>query len=157
MVHKGYVYKITCNESGLTYYGSTTQRVCQRLCTHRKEYKNYIEGKSLKYTTAFEVLERNNYIYVPIEKFEHEDLETLKINIRLKERYYVDTYDCVNKVCPIRTRKEKLNFRKEYYKDNLEEITIFCDSCNTWICRDNISRHNKTVCHLVNKDVEILE
>tara|TARA_R110001592_G_scaffold84686_1_gene250293 strand:- start:216 stop:707 length:492 start_codon:yes stop_codon:yes gene_type:complete len=163
MIYKGYVYKITCNESGLTYYGSTTQRVSQRLCTHRKEYKNYIEGKSLQYITAFEVLERDNYSYVPIEKFEHEDLETLKINIRLKERYYIDNYDCVNKLCPIRTRKEKQKFRKEYYKENLEEITklkrekIHCDFCDAWICRDNISRHNKTVCHLVNKDIEILE
>ena len=163
MVYEGYIYKLVCNDTGLTYYGSTKQKVSSRVAGHRKRYKDYLAGKNVTYTTAFEVLEKENYDYLVIEKFENDDLETLKINIRLKERYYIDTNECVNKLCPIRTKKEILQNKKIYYKNNLEEITklkrekVFCEDCNCWICRDNIARHNKSLCHIINKDVEILE
>ena len=51
---RGKVYRIICNKTGLTYYGSTTQNnLSQRLAEHRSDYKRFKEGKSKKVVHPF--------------------------------------------------------------------------------------------------------
>jgi hypothetical protein len=107
------IYKITCDTSGLVYFGSTTkERICDRICGHRYEYKMYLADNTKAYTTSFKVLENNNYRYELIEAFPC----NLKEELHAREGWYIKNNECVNKQTPSRTRAE-------YYQDNKEALT----------------------------------
>ena len=42
---QGKIYKICDIAYTMTYYGSTTQSLCQRMSEHRSKYKQYKNGK----------------------------------------------------------------------------------------------------------------
>ena len=42
---KGFIYRIYDNTNGNVYYGSTLQKVSQRISEHRSNYKQYLKGK----------------------------------------------------------------------------------------------------------------
>jgi hypothetical protein len=163
MAHVGYVYKIVCNETQKVYYGSTMQKLCRRIANHKVKYNQLICGKNVRKLTSFEVLKNNNYEYYIIEKLNHDDKEQLKINIKLAERKYIEKNECVNKNYPIIYDDEKEYYKQGYYYSNYENIQkqkaekILCECCNVYIRRDNISHHNKSITHQINKDGEVLE
>jgi hypothetical protein len=107
------IYKIVCNITGLIYVGSTCKKLCQRIAQHRASYKQYLEGKFC-YITSFKILEKGDYDIILIEEVKNcENKEQL----RARERYYIESLDCVNKVIVGRTSKE-------YYKTNKDKIKI---------------------------------
>lgn len=99
------IYRITCNQTGLTYIGSCTTNLSSRIACHKQQLK---QGRSC---TSFRVLEREDYSIILIEDFPCERREQLLS----RERWWIDNSDCVNKNLPTRTSKE-------YYQDNKEEI-----------------------------------
>ena len=116
------IYKIVCNDTGKTYYGSTCKpQLCNRMTQHRANYKKYLEGKT-NYTTSFSILEGGNYGYSLVEEYPCDS----KQQLHARERYYIENNDCVNKVVPGRSRKEFYAAHKEqikaYYEDNKEHI-----------------------------------
>ena len=163
MAHSGYVYKIVCNETNKVYYGSTTQKLSRRICNHKVKYNELLDGKKIRNMSSFEVLKNNNYKYYVIEKLDHDDKEQLKINLKLTERRYIENNECVNKNCPIMNADEKEYYKQGYYYSNYENIQkqksekILCECCNVYIRRDNISHHNKSLTHKLNKEVVVLE
>ena len=98
---KSKIYKIVCNETGETYYGSTTVLLSQRIGKHRL------------YTgcSSWCIIERGNYDYSLIEEFPCESKEQL----HKRERWYIENNDCVNARVAGRTQKE-------YRQDNKEKI-----------------------------------
>jgi len=120
----GKVYKIVCDTTGLVYVGSTCcSYVAQRLAKHASDYKCYLTNNK-KYTTSFKVLENNNYKIVLLEKYPC----NFKDELTARERYYIETIDCVNKLIPGRTKKEyyidnkdKIKSRNKVYRDNNKE------------------------------------
>jgi hypothetical protein len=111
---KGIIYKITCNETGDVYYGSTTQSLNKRLSLHKSGYKRWKEGKS-KLVTSYNIIDRGNYSYSLIETVECED----KRQLEQRERYYIENNECINKVVVGRTSKE---YHKEWYENNKETM-----------------------------------
>ena len=113
---KSKIYKIVCNETGETYYGSTTVLLSQRIGKHRL------------YTgcSSWCIIERGNYDYSLIEEFPCESKEQL----HKRERWYIENNDCVNVRVEGRTQKEYQNANKEkiqerkkqYYQANKEKI-----------------------------------
>jgi hypothetical protein len=98
----GKIYKIVCNITNKTYYGSTEFVFLNfRLENHVRCYRLYKLGKR-KYQTSFDVLENEDY---QIELVEDVDFES-KTDLLARERYYIENYECVNKVVPQRTRHE---------------------------------------------------
>ena len=100
---KGKIYKLV-NEQGMTYYGSTIH------CIDKRKSKHYCDFKSgnSKYTSKF-LFENNKVVTVHlVEDYPCNSKEALLA----RERYYIETNPCVNKVIPGRTNKE-------YYQDNL--------------------------------------
>jgi hypothetical protein len=87
------IYRIVCNETGEQYIGSTTQTLAQRLAQHKCKTSNC---KSKK------IIERMNYEIVLIEEYPCENKEQLG----RRERYFIETMDCVNKYIPTRTTRE---------------------------------------------------
>jgi hypothetical protein len=104
---QGKIYKIVCNTTGLTYYGSTTRaRLASRITSHRSNFKQYKEGKS--YISSFEVLKNGNYDYSLVENYPCNS----KDELHSRERFWIVNNACVNKVIPKRTKNE---YRKDNY------------------------------------------
>ena len=128
----GKIYKITgTTDEGveLTYIGSTTLSLCQRLAGHKNDIKNNNNNPSSK-----QVILCNDCLITLIELF----LCNSKEELLARELYYYDLYDCVNKRKPIRfknqqntkitdiknqkitdIRKQKM---KEYYIENKDKL-----------------------------------
>ena len=123
----GKVYKIVCNETGLIYVGSTCEpTLARRLAKHVGNYKNWKEEKHYKaYTTSFKILENKNYDIVLLENCSCDS----KDQLYARERHYIETLNCVNKIIVGRTQKEygeiyrdkNKEKRKKQYKDYYEQ------------------------------------
>jgi hypothetical protein len=166
MSFEGYVYKIICNTTNLTYFGSTTQKLSKRINNHKIAYykhcNNLINSKC-NYITSFEVLKNDNYDYYVLEKLQHNDKEQLKINLRLSERNYIENNKCVNTQSPINIGDDRQYYKTAHYYCNYEREQkkkserILCECCNVLIRRDNISHHEKSLKHIMNLEIETLE
>ena len=151
------VYKIVDNTNGNIYVGSTTNKyLCQRLAKHKDDYKRYLEGYKNKYMTSFKILENGNYNIMLLENVNCE----IKDQLNAKERYYIETLECVNKKLPGRTIKEyyidnrqnKLEKANQYYKDNKENVRerlskIFECECGSSIRKGGKILHCKSKKH----------
>jgi hypothetical protein len=104
----GKIYRLVCNVTGLQYIGSTTQPLSKRMYTHKSSYKRDIDTCSSK-----EVLDNGDFDIILIENFPCENKEEL----HKRERYYIESTNCVNKRIPTRGQKEY----DEYYKENFPE------------------------------------
>ena len=101
----GKVYRIVCNVTGKQYIGSTVSPLATRLSQHKKLFK---DGKS---GTSKIVLECKDFEIFLLERFSCDTKEELLA----RERYYIETVDCVNKKIPLRTQAE-------WYEDNRERL-----------------------------------
>ena len=164
---EGKIYKIVCNVTGLVYIGSTCEPIlARRLAGHRKHFNEYLKTKD-NFMTSVKVLENGDYSIILLEKCPCNDrMELLK-----RERHYIETNECVNKLIPSRTKKEyrednkselKLKYLEnrekhleryqEYYKENKE---ILCEKrnskykceCGSEIRLTEKARHFKTKKH----------
>lgn len=102
----GKIYRITCNQTGLTYIGSCTTSLSARVASHKQQLKN---GKLS--CTSYRVLENEDYYIILLEDFPCERREQLLA----RERFYIDSCECVNKNLPLRTNKE-------WYNDNSDRL-----------------------------------
>ena len=105
---KSKIYKIIDNTNGNIYIGSTTQRLAQRLAGHTRNFRCYLNCK-VHYMTSYDIIQNNNYDIVLLETFACETKEQL----HARERFHIETNDCVNKYIPTRTQKEYSEYRKE--------------------------------------------
>ena len=107
------IYKIVCNETDEVYIGKTTRTLNDRLLEH----------KDLSCSSK-QIISRNNYYIEQIDStFDEEESIIL-------ERYYIETFECVNIVVPGRTPEERYidtkeeirKKQKDYYEENKYEI-----------------------------------
>jgi hypothetical protein len=115
------IYKIVCNITGETYYGSTTARLSTRLSGH---VYNVNVGRSC--CKSKQIIERGNYSIILCEECPCDNKEQL----RAIERKWIETNNCVNKIIPTRTtheyyednKEQKLLYQKEYREANKEQM-----------------------------------
>jgi hypothetical protein len=173
------IYKIVDNTNGNIYVGSTCKKLCQRIAQHRASFKQYLKGIS-NYMTSFKIIENGDYDIILLE--EVKDCEN-KEQLNARERFYIESLDCVNKTIPGRTKKE---YNKEYYEENKEKIInyikeykeinksmikiknkeycerikerrkekILCPQCNTEVLKRELKRHEKSIKHIKNLNFE---
>ena len=98
------IYKLVCNVTGLVYIGSTVQPLYKRKYGHEQNFRRWKEGKEKMITTSCRVLEHRDYDIVLVESYPCKNQEELY----RRERYWVDSTECVNKKRPIRTDEERL-------------------------------------------------
>jgi hypothetical protein len=160
MYNHAKIYRLVCLVTGKQYIGSTTQNLRKRLHEHKRDFKKWKDGQ-YNYVTSFQVIENENYDIVLIEEFPCDNKEQL----HARERYYIETMECVNKIIPTRTEKEyKRQYRqanreeiaekgKQYYQANQEKIKakasekILC-KCGSLVSRGHISDHRKSKKHI---------
>jgi hypothetical protein len=109
---KGKIYKLV--GSGLTYYGSTVQSLCERKAQHKK----------LNCSSKI-LFEKGDVDIVLVEAFPCNNKEEL----HSRERWYIENNECINLMVPMRTQKEwreqnkeKLQEdKKKWYQNNKEK------------------------------------
>ena len=115
----GKIYKLV--GGGFTYYGSTCSTLRQRLCGHKKSFK---QNKNISSKLLFETGDEVKIFLV--EKFPCVD----KMELNARERWYIENNECVNRIIPTRTKKEYreankddiLKYTKEYREANKEVV-----------------------------------
>jgi Fe-S-cluster containining protein len=101
----GKIYKLSGNNQ--IYIGSTVRTLTERYNRHISSFKRCI------YTTAWAILTDTNATIELIELYPCNTKEELL----MRERYYIEAMECVNKLCPILTDSErKESNRKRYSK-----------------------------------------
>ena len=144
---KSKIYKLySVNNPNLVYFGSTTQRLSQRLAEHVKSYKigSNIASRS--------ILETGNYNIELIEEYPCNDNKELLE----KESEYIRNNECLNKVIPNRNRAEwyetnrpqllmKRNIRYLKEKEDLQK-KVTC-SCGCEIKKFSLNKHLKSNKH----------
>jgi hypothetical protein len=109
---KGKIYKMV--GYGKTYYGSTTQPLCERKSQHKQ---NFLKNKNG--TCSKELYNLGNDIdIVLVETYPCNNKEEL----HQRERYYIENNECINKMIPIREVEEKKLLKKIYTQNKKDKI-----------------------------------
>lgn len=122
---KGIIYKIICNETNETYYGSTSRDLETRIKEHKRHYKSFLKNK-FGYCCSYKIIEKGNYSYSLVETVECLDKKQLED----REGYYIKNFDCINKKINGQSQeqyrknnKEKINLsNKKYREENKDKI-----------------------------------
>ena len=140
--NQGKIYKIVCNVTGLTYYGSTCEPILsRRLAKHRSNYKDYLnKATHSHYMTSYKILENENFDIILMENYPCHSNDELTS----RERYYIEKNECVNKIIPTRTNKE---YKKYYYDNNknylMEKSKNYHESNRETILQKNKENYEK--------------
>jgi len=164
------IYKIIDLETEKCYIGSTYKTLDERLKKHLSNYREYLNGKA-RFVSSFDIIENDDYDILLIENYPC----TNKKELLIRERYWANKIDCINKVknqglyLELGGKKEYMNkyynqkyqlehkeeiqkYKKEYREKNQEKIkkqnskTFEC-SCGS-ICRYNDkARHERSQKH----------
>ena len=130
MSKSGYCYKMWSKVNPkLVYYGSTAEKyVSNRMTGHRRDYKNWKNGKLKSPPLSCLILDSGDWDYMTLEKVSFDD----KFELLNRERWYIENNECVNKYIPTRTPKEyfkikenqemKREYHKKYCEKNKEMI-----------------------------------
>jgi hypothetical protein len=109
------VYSITCGE--LTYYGSTTQPLCQRKAEHKYAYTHRY-GKYRSSMVYDKAKETNSKVIIAVV----EDVDGTQEELLAKENWFIANNECVNKK-PI-TLEEKNERRRQKYLDAKKKSSV---------------------------------
>jgi lipase chaperone LimK len=123
---------VSGGEDGDIYIGSTTrERLSQRMMGHRAAYKRWKNGMVGK-ITSYDLFEKYGQEHCQITLIEHVNA-TSRDELNARERFYIETLDCVNKCIVGRTysewrsdNREKIAEQKsQYYQINREQIAEY--------------------------------
>lgn len=99
---RGKIYKLVSFETDKCYVGSTCESyLSNRLAGHRRGFRNYQNAKG-HYITSFEILKYVDCDIILVESFACNTKEELLA----RERHWIESLNCVNKVIPTRSKKE---------------------------------------------------
>lgn len=128
-VNYGIIYRMVAGT--LVYYGSTTDTIKNRYNGHRGDYKR---GRSYTASKLFE-----SGLEVKIEEVE----KVYELNeLDTRERYYIENFECVNKIIPGQTYDELRELVRERQNKKVK-----C-GCGYVYTSSNKSRHCKSKKHL---------
>ncbi len=148
----GKIYQIIDNTNGNKYIGSTCELLLsKRLAKHNYNYKSYKKGKG-NFVSSFDILKNENYDIILLEEYSCKS----KDQLLARERYYIETIECINKEIPTRTQKEwhkaneekmkayHLNYREQNKDKRYEKFNCECGGKYNY---SNKIQHIKTAKH----------
>ena len=144
---KGYIYQLKCSKTGNIYFGSTINP------TNR-----YAQHTGPKNNTA-----SSNFVNPKMKILEEIDFED-RVELNLLEKDYITNNECVNKLIPLRDRKEwileKLNENPDYYKDQYKIEKLKERNINTrvnCICGGHYPKRNRKIHEASQKHRKFIE
>jgi hypothetical protein len=87
----GKIYALISESTGLTYYGSTIQRLSQRKGEHTRDYKNYLYNDGWK-CSSFDVLKHEDAKIILIEEFPCQS----RLELEQREGHWQRNNNCTN-------------------------------------------------------------
>ena len=172
----GKIYKLTSNQTDDIYIGSTVCKLCKRMTKHRNDYKRYNNGKH-HYVSSFEIVKYDDCKIILVELFPCNSREELTareqhhidntqcinksraytgLTITEYQKQYREDNKEILKEKNKQYREDNREKVIEYYQNNKETINnrqkekVYCQYCNTYGNRSEISRHNKSYKHIIN-------
>jgi hypothetical protein len=152
---KGQIYKIVDKAYNECYYGSTVDRLSQRLSCHKSKYKLY-KNKESTFITAFILFDRYGPENCKIELVEDYPCES-KTELNRREGYWIENNKCVNKIYDYNNKEQDRDIYNNKYKDTMREWyeknkgtlqeKIKCE-CGSLISKHHLLEHQKTQKHL---------
>jgi hypothetical protein len=145
---KGKIYKIVSDNIEGTYYGSSADTLWSRFGRHNRDFRAWKKGTH-NYVTSFKLIEAGNASIVLVEKYPCND----KIELKARERFYIENNECVNKNVPNRTQKEYYQDNKEKKKEQMKEyrkLTFQCLCDGEQHNLSNKTQHFKSQYHITN-------
>jgi len=124
----GKIYKVICSETGRVYVGSTTVTLSRRMTNHRCKKNNNCMTKDFIEPKIFLI---EDY---PCDR---------KEQLLSRERYFMESIECVNLIRPIVTKEETLQSIKEWTQDNKEHIKEY---------KKNYQQENKEIIKTTKKE-----
>jgi len=126
---KSKIYKLWSPSKNLVYYGSTIQKLTQRLGEHISHCKTYNNDNNKAYCSSYLIINCEDYKIELLEEYPCNN----KSQLNKKEGEYIKNNDCVNKVIAGRTDKEWRGDNKEYiteknkkyYEENKQALTKY--------------------------------
>lgn len=110
---KGKIYRLTCDDNNLFYYGSTCETLAQRKAIHKYLAKTKSGGNS------YLLYEKGNVNIELVEEFPCEN----KNELHVRERFYILNNHCINHDIPASTPEE---ISKRAAARRAEKITCEC-------------------------------
>ena len=147
----GKIYKLVSFNGDMIYIGSTClPRLCTRFQTHVQDYKSWQKDNSRGKVRSYVLFDEYGY-----ENCQIILLENVKANnkdeLRIRERYYIETMDCINKNIPNRTDKESNKAYRDANKEVINEkqnMKCICDVCGFGYTQVNKLQHFKSKKHI---------
>jgi hypothetical protein len=96
--NKSIIYKLVDKETGDTYYGATQEPINRRITKHK--YRQSCTCRDI----IFDI--------VVLEEYDSDEIT--KNFLLERERHYICSFSCVNKVVPLQTKKEYYEKNKSY-------------------------------------------
>jgi hypothetical protein len=114
MTIEGVIYKIVCNITNETYYGSTTN-YNHRMSAHLTRTDKQKQKAKCK---SWDIINRGNFTFSIVEELICET----KTDLLKRERYYIENNECVNIKIPYKTKEEINEGKKKYRLEHKEEL-----------------------------------
>ena len=118
----GIVYKLSCNKTGLVYFGSTF--------SYDTRKQEHIRMKK-KDVTSFQIIDNGDYKFEILET--HETIS--KRDLELREGHYISNFECVN----------KFSLKHDCEKPKKDRFD-YCE-CGLYLSMNHLARHKKCKQH----------
>ena len=116
--HRGKIYAIICRKTGRRYIGSTCEpTLARRLAQHVVDFKNWKKEKR-SWCSSFDIIKDGDYYIVLIESYSCNS----KDELRMCEQKHIGLNEAVNKIKAFRIDEERLEYQKQYIKQNCDKI-----------------------------------
>ncbi len=117
----GIVYKLSCNKSGLVYFGSTFNYDVRKQ-EHIRKHKSI---------TSCQIIDNGDYKFEILET--HETIS--KRDLEIREGHYISNFECVNKCSP-----------KPDCEKHKKDKHDYCE-CGLYLSKTHLARHKKSKQH----------
>jgi hypothetical protein len=136
---KSKIYKLTSSNTNDIYIGSTVNNLAKRKAQHISNYKRYLINGG-NYMTSCKIIEFGGDIDICLlEEYPCNNTEQL----HQRERFYIENYNCVNKLVPTRSIQEYYEVNKDKYKEyNREYYKLNKDKYKEYI-KSNQEKYNE--------------
>jgi hypothetical protein len=115
------IYGIWADDVRLPYYGSTILTISQRKAVHKNGYKKWKKGNITK-CCSFDLFHAVGFDACQFEIVERLPDDISNDDLRWRERWYIENCPCINKLIPIRTDEENVEYHRQYNETHKEEI-----------------------------------
>jgi len=109
----GKIYKLICKKEKLIYIGSTTRTLNLRLSEHKQLKKSNT-------CVSKKIIENGDYQIILLELYPC----MCKRELEKREQEWIEQFDCINLQRSYRSEEERKEYKKEYYRNNKEEISL---------------------------------